>query len=276
MMRAVPPSLRCHVMWLAPLIVTLTACDPSNSPTRSLTISTTTTPGATEHHGGASGGSLTFTTAQVVLRKVMLAPVDSSCDLEEPEDTLPTMMSFDGREGDHEGDHDGDHEGDDDEDDEKGCAVLKVGPLTVDLPLDASTALVLDALVPAGTYKGVMVQLGAVLASGTFTDTAGMSHPFDFKSRGHAAIHIKFPVPITVGPSTSNVTITVDVASWFTNSSGAVLDPADPRNAAIISRNIKRSFRAFGDNNHDGHDDRRPARRSSRRDHHGGDSRSTR
>jgi hypothetical protein len=241
-------------MWLAPLIVTLTACDPSNAPTRSLTISTTTTPGATEHHGGVSGGSLTFTTAQVVLRKVMLAPVDSSCDIEEP-DTLPVLMSTDG----HEGDHDGDHEGDDDEDedDEKGCAVLKVGPLTVDLPLDTSTALVLDALVPAGTYKGVMVQLGAVLASGTFTDTAAMSHPFDFKSRGHAAIHIKFPVPITVGPSTSNVTITVDVASWFTNSSGAVLDPADPRNAAIISRNIRRSFRAFGDNNHDGVDDHR-------------------
>ena len=135
--------------------------------------------------------------------------------------------------------------------------MVKVGPLTVDLPLDATTALVLDALVPAGTYKGVMVQLGAVLATGTYTDTAGTGHPFDFKSRGHAAIHIKFPAPITVGPSTSNVTITVDVASWFTNSSGAFLDPADPRNAGIISRNIRRSFRAFGDNNHDGVDDHR-------------------
>jgi hypothetical protein len=180
----------------------------------------------------------------------MLAPADSTCDLEEPDtlpDTMPTLMSTDG--------HGGDHEGDDDEDDEKGCAVLKVGPLTVDLPLDTTTALVLDALVPPGTYKGVMVQLDAVLASGTFTDTLGMSHPFDFKSRGHAAIHIKFPTPITVGPSTSNVTITVDVASWFKNSSGAVLDPADPANVGIISRNIKRSFRAFGDNDHDGHDD---------------------
>jgi hypothetical protein len=82
-----------------------------------------------------------------------------------------------------------------------------------------------------------------------------MSHPFNFTSRGHAAIHIMFPAPITVGPSTSSVTITVDVASWFKNSSGATLDPADPANAVIISRNVRRSFRAFGDNDHDGRDD---------------------
>src|SRR5580765_4621772 len=143
MMRAVPQNFFYHFRSIAPLIVTLTACDPSNnSPTRSLTISTITTPTPTEHHSGASGGTLTFATAQVVLRKVMLAPADSTCDLEEPDtlpDTMPTLMSTDG----HGGDHKGDHEGDGDEADEKGCAVLKVGPLTVDLPLDTTTALVL-------------------------------------------------------------------------------------------------------------------------------------
>ena len=251
MMRTVPtPHLR-YVAWLALLVVTLTSCNSSDSPTRSLSISTTTTPvPSTGSHGGASGGSLTFSTAQIVLRKVMLAPVGPGCAVEDEDTVAPTMTS-DGSGG----EHDGDLEGDDEGDDEEGCAVVKVGPLTADLPLDATTALVLDALVPAGTYKGVMVQLGGVMVSGTFTDTLAMSHPFNFTSRGRAAIHIMFPAPITVGPGTSNVTITVDVASWFKNSSGAVLDPADPANAVIISRNVRRSFRAFGDNNHDGRDD---------------------
>jgi hypothetical protein len=33
------------------------------------------------------------------------------------------------------------------------------------------------------------------------------------------------------------------------------LDPADPANVSLISRNIRRSFRAFGDDDHDGVDD---------------------
>jgi hypothetical protein len=248
MMRTVlTPHLR-YVSWLALFVVAITSCNSSDSPTRSLTVSATTTPTQSSGSpGGASGGSLTFSTAQLVLRKVMLAPVDSSCDMED-EDTPAPAMSSDSHEGERDGDDDGD---------EDGCAVLKVGPLTVDLPLDATTALVLDALVPAGSYKGVMVQLDAIKVSGTFTPTGGTSHPFDFTSRGHAAIHIQFPAPITVGPGTSNVTVTVDVASWFKNSSGAALDPADPANAETITRNVKQSFRAFGDNDHDGVDDRR-------------------
>lgn len=249
MMRNVPTPVLRHVAWLALFVVAITSCNSSDSPTRSLTISATTTPvPSSGSPGGASGGSLTFSTAQVVLRKVTLAPVETSCDMED-EDTPAPAMSSDG----HEGEHEGDDEGEDDE----GCEELKVGPLTVDLPLDATTALVLDALVPAGTYKGVMVQLDAVKVSGTFTPTGGVSHPFNFTSRGHAAIHIRFPAPITVGPGTSNVTVTVDVASWFKNASGEVLDPADPANAEIITQNVKRSFRAFGDNDHDGVDDRR-------------------
>jgi hypothetical protein len=132
---------------------------------------------------------------------------------------------------------------------------LELGPLTVNLPLDATTKVILDALVPAGTYTGVKAKLDAVTVSGVFTDPASMAHPFTFTSSGHAEVEIQFPTPITVGPTTSNVTVTVDVASWFKDASGAILDPADPTNLGTINRNIRRSFRAFGDADHDGVDD---------------------
>src|SRR2546428_21934 len=63
------------------------------------------------------------------------------------------------------------------------------------------------------------------------------------------------PTPITVGPGTTNFTVSVDVASWFKDASGAFLDPNDPANAETINANIRHSFRAFADEDHDGVDD---------------------
>jgi hypothetical protein len=151
--------------------------------------------------------------------------------------------------------HGADDDGENDADSPDGCEQVEVGPLTVNLPLDASTKLILDALVPAGTYTGVHAKLESVKVSGTFTDAGGTPHPFTFSLSGKAVIEIKLPTPITVGPTTSNVTVMVDVASWFKDANGAVLDPTDQANAGAINRNIRRSFRAFADHDHDGVDD---------------------
>ncbi len=51
---------------------------------------------------------------------------------------------------------------------------------------------------------------------------------------------MEFPAPITVGPGTSNFTVSVDVASWFKDASGALLDPNDPANAETINANFRR------------------------------------
>jgi len=245
--------IRATAFLLIPVTLALAACNSSNSSTQAFSVSTTTktgtTAGSTIH---TAGGSLTLASAQVVLRKVELAPAGTTCATEtEHGDDL--RMSADLHAGDDSLEADDDSTEADDH--EEGCEELNVGPLTVKLPLDATTALVLDALVPAGMYVGVKAQLGAVNVSGTFTDAAGASHPFTFNSTGHAEIEIKFPAPITVGPATSNVTVMVDVASWFKNDTGAFLDPADPLNLGAINRNIRRSFRAFGDDDHDGLDD---------------------
>jgi len=82
-----------------------------------------------------------------------------------------------------------------------------------------------------------------------------VAHPFTFTLNGKAVIEIKLSTPVTVGPTTSNVTVMVDVASWFKDASGALLDPTNQTNAGAIDRNIRRSFRAFADHDHDGVDD---------------------
>jgi hypothetical protein len=247
MMRsAATPCLR-YVVWLAPLAVALAACNSTSPTTQSFSVSTTTkvlTPAGSS--SATSGGSLTLSAAQVVLRKIELAPVGTTCASEtERDDAARTSSAV------QEADDAAVEQGNQD----ASCEGLELGPLTVNLPLDASTKVILDALVPAGTYTGVKAQLDAVTVSGVFTDAAGMAHSFAFTSTGHAEVEIQFPTSITVGPTTSNVTVTVDVAGWFKDASGAVLDPADPANLGTINRNIRRSFRAFGDDDHDGVDD---------------------
>ena len=212
--------------------------------TRALSLSVTTksgTPAASpssDPPAGSTVTSLTVSAAQVTVREVELAPVGTTCVAEQADAAAAGSTASD----------DGSNEEHDD------CEELELGPLTVDLPLDATTQLVLDALVPAGTYRAVEAKLNAVNVSGSFMD-AGGTHSFTFTSNAEAEIEMEFATPITVGPGTSNFTVSVDVASWFKDASGAFLDPNDPANAETINANIRHSFRAFADEDHDGVDD---------------------
>src|SRR2546430_10207754 len=52
-------------------------------------------------------------------------------------------------------------EPDGNDNDENDCESMDVAPLLIDLPLDGSTKVILDAVVPAGTYTGLRAELGA-------------------------------------------------------------------------------------------------------------------
>ena len=52
----------------------------------------------------------------------------------------------------------------------------------------------------------------------------------------------------------SNLTLNVDASTWFT-SGGSRLDPRNETNRSQIENNIQNSFRAFKDDDHDGHED---------------------
>jgi hypothetical protein len=61
--------------------------------------------------------------------------------------------------------------------------------------------------------------------------------------------------PFSVPAAGTNVTIAFDPSKWFVDGAGNVLDPSDLANATAIARNIRASFRAFGDDDRDGEAD---------------------
>ncbi len=158
--------------------------------------------------------------------------------------------------------------------DNAGCEEVELGPLFVDVPLNGTAKAILDASVPAGSYSELEAELDAVESAeegaasflathsdlagvsvrvaGVFTDANGVAHDFTFTSNVEAKIEMAFPSPVSVDATTSNLTIDVNVASWFKDANGAVIDPTDPANGEGISANIERSFKAFADDDRDG------------------------
>ena len=287
-----------RLLLVAPVAVLLTACsstEPNAMHRVSLSAAIAST-GLNHSPGviadlivGGDGGSVHISSAQMVLSRIKLGnneacadtEGDDSTDVDEPNDTsvAGSPVPDDNHDADSTGDHDEDSTGDhhDDGDHEDGCPPLQVGPVLIDLPLDGTTTVVLDGLVPAGTYTRLQARLHAVKSDdqgvsdflaahpefegisvkvvGVFTDSGGTNHDFTFTSPMNVVSTVNFDTPITVGSGTTNLTIDVDVGSWFTSTSGAVIDPTNSANQHAIEKNIRRSLRAFEDDNHDGDDD---------------------
>lgn len=199
-----------------------------------------------------TGGSVRVTAAELVLSHVKLASDTAGCAGESDDNDAPVQASATGDSTEH---HDADSTEHEDDADEAECAPLHVGPVRVNLPLDGSTTVALDALVPAGTYTGVHAKLDSVNVTGVFTDAGGTAHPFTFAARVVSQIKMEFPSPITVGSGTNNLTINVDLGAWFTDMTGAIIDPTNPDNQFKIRQAIRASFHAFQDDDHDGTDD---------------------
>lgn len=197
---------------------------------------------------GVGANSLVITKAQLVARRIELAPVDASGCAGVAES------------------------GDDDSSVEDGCAEVEVGPTLLDLPLDASTKTNITASVPAGTYRGLEIRIDPI-SSGNRASTAFLvAHPefknmsvrvegtfngkaFVFMGPVDARVETLFSAPVTVDVGNPNVTVAIDIANWFSDGAGGTLDPGNSSNASRISANIANSFHAFEDDDHDGHDD---------------------
>src|SRR3989454_3299020 len=244
------PTSAC-ALWLAPVALTFAACDgmaPKASQAVSLSVTTKGTGSGISAaiRIGSGANSLTINQAQVVLARIELSTAGGCATTGEGDD----------------------------------CAELQLGPTLVDLPVDATTQVMLeDVAIPAGTYSGVLAKLDAVRAdddepggsafltahpdfqgisvkvTGVFTDASNTTHNFTFTSEVDAEMAMRLEPPVTLASDTKNFTIAVDVASWFKDASGAAIDPTDPANAEAIERNILRSARVFEDNDHDGVDD---------------------
>ena len=217
---------------------------------------------------GDETGSVSISSAQIVLSRLKLH--DDACVDDDEEDVddgdgtsgAPAVQA-------DEPDDEHDEENENEDEDGEDCPPLKVGPVLVELPLDGTTTVVLDAFVPAGTYRRLQARLHAVkegdegvadfLTShpefagisvrvvGVFTDAGGTDHEFTFTSPMNVVTAINFSEPVTVGDGTTNLTINVDVSSWFATPAHPVLDPTAAENQHAIEQNIRRSLRAFED-----------------------------
>jgi hypothetical protein len=266
------------ILHLAPVTLLLTACN-STAPLPSQRISLSATigsAGAPAASGPAmdvivsgTNGKVRITSAQVVLSHIELAS-DAACTTDANADAADANDATDPA------GQPGASEPDAENNDEHDCGV-EVDPVLVNLPMDGTTKVILDALVPAGSYSGLRAKLEAVEGDdagasafltahpdfadvsvkvvGVFTDAGGADHPFTFTSHVEAELAMNFASPVTVGASTNNLTVDVDVGSWFKDAAGAVIDPTSAANQETIEKAIRASLRAFEDDNHDGHDD---------------------
>lgn len=156
------------------------------------------------------------------------------------------------------------------------CPEIKLGPFLVNVPVTGEDGARISVDVPAGIYGNIRMKLHKVDANnaldlpfqqenpdfrnitvrleGTYNGV-----PFTFVTDVSTTLNVPLTKPLVVKEGGDEVTISVDVASWFVNTSGGLYSPAAANTpgsirGAVIS-NIERAFRAFRDRNHDGRED---------------------
>jgi len=78
-----------------------------------------------------------------------------------------------------------------------------------------------------------------------FVFTSGVEEEFEFE----------LSPPVDSSTGSINVTLSIDVESWFRADNGSLLDPSLEANRSEIETNIEQSFEAFEDDDGDGEDD---------------------
>lgn len=167
---------------------------------------------------------------------------------------------------------------DDDDFDDDDCEEFETGPILLELPLDGSVDRVLEVFVAPGTYDELEFELDApddddpeerefleqypqyddvsVRVEGTWNGT-----PFVFVQEVDAEqeTDLSEPLIVTEGSETRNLTLRLDMSSWFVDRAGNLIDPstalADGPNEELVEDNIENSFEAFEDDDEDGEDD---------------------
>ena len=225
----------------------------------------------------ASGtDTLTLTKITVVIDRASLkAAENDSCavdddDMDEHEGDHDSGSSSDSSHH-HDGDHDGDsthHDGDSthhadsthhdaDSTHHEECGEVRVGPTTVDLPVDGSMVTIPGNTIPAGTFREIELRISTIRLQGTFNGQAfDVTVPVGVK----AEIELDPPLAVAAGSDVS-ITVNVPVNTWFAKGNNSLIDPTklgtDPMLLALLRMKIAASIHAFEDEDHDGQADRR-------------------
>jgi hypothetical protein len=264
----------------------LAACSDGTAPgsagSASLSVSFTTSSGSAAARvaapaGGpalaltfdAGGHSLVIDRARLVLEEFEVEPVVAGACADSGDSSGPGLHGGDnGRGGDDAGRHG--------HDDGCGGPELDIGPLLVELPVTGGVRTVVHGDVPAGSYRELEYKINvadddtgpeaaflaanpemhgaSIRVEGTFDGA-----PFVFTTALLAKVELHFSPPLVVGDEGLNVTIDVDLARWFRDGAGQLIDPrsanAGGPNASAVNANIGASFGAFRDRDRDGRRD---------------------
>lgn len=161
--------------------------------------------------------------------------------------------------------------------DDDDCQEIEFGPVLVDLPTEPGARQRFAVDLPEGTYTEVEFELhkpddddpadAAFLAANpAFADISVRvegtfnGQPFVFVSDVNEDQEIDLVPPLSViEGQTVNLTIFVDLGAWFRAPDGSLIDPATAnkggQNEGVVADNVKASFEAFEDDDHDGDDD---------------------
>lgn len=259
------------VLTAAALIACSEGTGPGNKPLISFNVSTSS--GTVGNLQSVSdtvvGGANTLVLDQVelVLRDIRFKRInDDACD-DEGDDIVVRPAS-----------HDDGENGDDGNED--ACETVNAGPFLLDLPLGSGVEKVFSVPVDTGTFDELRIRLhkpeddGSDPADVAFLaahpDFAGLSiratgtwngTPFTFTSDLDAEQEMQLNPPLVVTDAGANVDVTlkVDVATWFADGNGGLVDPATAgkggQNENLVRDNIQNSFDAFQDEDHDGEHD---------------------
>lgn len=153
------------------------------------------------------------------------------------------------------------------------CEDVERNPVLVNIPLNTTLQTALSVPLPAGTYSKLEAKLEPARDDATAFNTANPNlvgksvrvegtykgAPFVFTSPVHAGLEMSFNPPLVIDATTTNATVSIDVAKWFLDGSGAAIDPSTATSGSPalqqIEDNIRRSFHAFEDNSESGIDD---------------------
>lgn len=149
-------------------------------------------------------------------------------------------------------DTDEDTDTDTDSDSDGNETEFKAGATTVSLPLEGGTITPFDGQLPVGSYTKVKMDADFLRVRGTYDGQA-----FDVTVPINAELDLRFSPPLVIGDGSDplNVSVNVDVASWFRDANGNAIDPRQlSTNAelrALFRNRVRASFRAFEDADRD-------------------------
>jgi hypothetical protein len=158
-----------------------------------------------------------------------------------------------------------------------GCEEVAAGPALVDLPLSPGAQPQFSIDAPTGAYHEITFEVHKVGNSDSADQAFRTAHPevadqsvmvqgrfngqsFTFLSdlTAEQELELSPAIQVTAGGAAVNVTIRVDVSTWFRTSAGGLLDPATANkggaNESRVAGNIQKSMNAFEDSNHDGNE----------------------